>query len=363
MSREFDFEEHYHNQDRKQHRKEKRYAQEKDRSKFKKTDQEKKEPLPIDPKWKKGRILSITGEGAWVDLEGERLLASVRGILKKEKMQAKNLVAVGDVVYLNADNAIVHIQERYSFLARTDISGKKEQLIAVNVDQAIIIVSLIHPPLKPALVDRYLIAAEKGNIHPIIVINKIDLLDSASETEKSLYEEFITEYEKLGVPILSLSSQKQTGIEALKALLKDRTSVFSGQSGVGKSSLLNACYGLELKTGDLAQKTAKGTHTTTVAELIALPQGGYCVDTPGIRSFGLWKLKKEEVIAHFKDFGQFDCKYPDCAHINEPSCGVQKALETGDLSPLRYESYCTLFDEATGGADHWSKKKEPYEFD
>lgn len=363
MSREFDFEEYYHSQDRKQHRKDKRYAQEKDRSKFKKTDQEKKELIAIDPAWRRGRVLSITGEGAWVDIQGVRILASLRGLFKKEKMQAKNIIAVGDFVYLNEDDAIAHIEERYSFLARTDISGKKEQLIAVNVDQAIIVISLVNPTLKPALVDRYLIAAEKGNIHPIIVINKIDLLDAASEEEKELYRQFVIEYEKLGIPILSVSSETQVGLEALKSLLKDKVSVFSGQSGVGKSSLLNACYGLELKTGDLAQKTAKGSHTTTVAELMTLPGGGYSVDTPGIRSFGIWKLKKEEVIAHFKDFANFRCKYPDCAHINEPNCGVLKALEKGKLSLLRYESYCTLLDEATGGADNWAKKKESYEFD
>jgi len=147
-------------------------------------------------------------------------------------------------------------------------------------------------------------------------------------------------------------------LDALRALLKDKTSVFSGQSGVGKSSLLNACFGLELKTGGLAHKTAKGTHTTTTAELIPLPTGGYCVDTPGIRSFGLWKLTEEDVRAHFQDLSQHGCRFPDCAHVNEPDCGALKALEEKRLSTLRYESYRTLFDEATGGSDNRAKKKE-----
>ncbi len=363
MSREYDYEEHFHGKDRKKWRKERRHAQETDRSKFKKTDQEKKAPVEIDPNWQEGRVVAITGEGIWVETRGKRILASLKGLFKKEKMEAKNLIAVGDKVRFTDDFSIVHIEERTSFLARTDISGKKEQLIAVNVDQVIIVISVVSPPLKPALVDRYLIAAEKGNIHPIILINKIDLLPEGSEEEKERYLEFLSVYEKLGLPILSVSTKEGTGLEALKALLKDKTTVFSGQSGVGKSSLLNAAYGLSLKIGGLAQKTAKGSHTTTTAELLSLPEGGYCVDTPGIRSFGVWKLKREEVTVHFQDFLDYSCKYPDCLHLTEPDCGVLKAMEKGQISRLRYESYRSLIDEATGGADNWAKKKGNYEFD
>ncbi|MBX7066519.1 MAG: ribosome small subunit-dependent GTPase A [Parachlamydiales bacterium] len=357
MTREYDYEEDFHGKDRKKWRKERRHAQTTDRSKFKKTDQEKKEAVEIDPNWRKGRVVAITGEGIWVDADGKRILASLKGLFKKEKMEAKNLIAVGDLVYFTEDHSIVHIAERYSFLARTDISGRKEQLIAVNVDQAIIAVSVVNPPLKPALVDRYLIAAEKGNIHPIVVINKIDLLEDGPESEKERYQEFLSVYEKLGLPILSVSTKNMIGLDALKSLLKDKTTVFSGQSGVGKSSLINAAYGLNLKIGDLAQKTSKGSHTTTTAELIPLPGGGYCVDTPGIRSFGIWKLMKDEVTAHFQDFLDLGCKYPDCLHISEPECKVIEALEEGKISEIRYESYCSLIDEATGGADNWTKRK------
>lgn len=363
MSREYDYEEHFHARDRKQSRKERKFAQESDRSKFKKTDQVKKEPALIDPSWHKGRVVAITGEGIWVDTEGKRICASLKGLFKKERMEAKNLIAVGDRVYFTDELAIAHIEERTSFLARTDITGRKEQLIAVNVDQAIIAISVVNPPLKPALVDRYLIAAEKGNIAPIIVINKIDLLDEGPISEKERYQEFLSVYEKLGLPILSISTTQHIGLEALKGLLQDKTSVFSGQSGVGKSSLINAAYGFQLRTGDLAQKTAKGSHTTSTAELISLPDGGYCVDTPGIRSFGVWKLKKEEVTAHFQDFLDLGCKYPDCMHMNEPECAVLKALEKGQIAPLRYESYRSLIDEATGGTDNREKRKGNYESD
>lgn len=363
MTREIDFEEEFHGKDRKQWRKERRHAQATDRSQFKKTDAAKKEEVKIDPTWKRGRIVFISGETIWVESDGQRFPTSLKGLLKKQKMEAKNILAVGDLVRFTEDLAIAYVEERYSVLARTDISGKKEQLIAVNVDQAIITVSVVNPPLKPALVDRYLIAAEKGNIHPIIVLNKIDLLDDASPEEQKRYQEFLSAYEKLGFPILSISTTQKLGLDALRALMKDKTSVFSGQSGVGKSSVINAAYGLQLKTGELAQKTSKGTHTTTVSELISLPGGGFCVDTPGVRSFGIWKLKKEDVMAHFHDLAGLNCKFLDCQHISEPDCGVLKALEEGKLSSLRYESYRTLLDEATGGIDNRTKRKGDYESD
>ncbi len=363
MTRELDFEEDFHGKERKKWRKERRHAQETDRSQFKKTDSDKRELGKIDPQWKRGRVVSITGEAIWVDSDGLRFQASLKGLLKKQKIEGKNILAIGDLVRFTDEHAIAYIEERYSFLARTDIRGKKEQLIAVNIDQAIITVSVINPPLKPALVDRYLIAAEKGNIHPILVINKVDLLEEASKEENIRHQEFLSAYEKLGLPIISISTTKLIGLDSLRSLLKDKTSVFSGQSGVGKSSVINAAFGLSLKTGELAQKTSKGTHTTSASELISLPGGGFCVDTPGVRSFGLWKLKKEDVVTHFHDLAGFECRFPDCQHINEPECGVLKALEEGKISLLRYESYRTLLDEATGGTDNRTKRKGDHESD
>lgn len=363
-----DFEEDFHSKDRKHSRKERKLAQQADRSKFKKTDTVAKVSEVIDPHLKRGRIIAITGEGSWVDCGGSIYLCSLKGQLKKEVIKVKNLLAVGDFVHFavtaEKEGAIAQIEERYSVLARTDISGRKEQLIATNIDQAVIIASFVHPTLKPALIDRYLIAAEKGNLHPVLVVNKIDLLAEASPEEQSRFKEFLSVYELLGFPILCLSTKNGTGVEALRSLLVGKTSVFSGQSGVGKSSILNACFGLTLKTGDVAQKTSKGTHTTTTARLIPLPGGGYCVDTPGIRSFGVWSLQKEEVLKHFTDIAVFaeDCRYKDCTHRTEPECAVQAALKRADLSCLRYESYSSLLDEATGGIDNRTKRKqEPIE--
>lgn len=348
----YDHEEDFHSQDKKGIRKARRIIQKNDRSQFKKSDRDqylKKEEIAHH--LHRGRVISITGEGSWVDFEGKIYLCSLKGLLKKDSTQTKNLIAVGDWVRFSPssekEGIISQVEMRTSFLSRSDISGKKQQLIAVNIDQVIISACIDNPPLKPPLIDRYLIAAEKGKMHPVIVINKLDLLDAAHESTKLYYQEFLAAYEKLGYPILSVSTKTGIGIEALRELLHNKTSVFSGQSGVGKSSLLNACFQLTLKTGHLAQKTFKGTHTTTTAELLSLPGGGYCVDTPGIRSFGLWELTKEEVTNHFLDLQAFaaNCKYSDCVHDQEPNCAVLQALEKGEISPLRYQSYRSLLAE------------------
>jgi ribosome biogenesis GTPase len=348
----YDQEEDFHSEDRKQSRKTRKRIQERDRSQFKKSDQDQpREQEPIFHHLNRGRVITISGEGSLVDFDGTIYLCSLKGLLKKTAQKTKNLVAVGDWVRFEIvsekEGVISQLEARSSFLSRSDISGKKEQLIAVNIDQAIISACIANPPLKPSLIDRYLIAAEKGKMHPIIIINKIDLLDTLSDQQRYYYEEFLKAYEPLGVPILSVSTKTGVGIDSLRSLLQNKTSVFSGQSGVGKSSLLNACFHLKLKIGDLAQKTFKGTHTTTTANLLPLPQGGYCVDTPGIRSFGIWKLTKDEIKHHFfdiKEIGQ-NCKYLDCAHNEEPSCAVLKALEENHLPMLRYQSYRSLMEE------------------
>jgi ribosome biogenesis GTPase len=356
MKDRFDYEEDFHAKDNKQIRKERKQLQITDRSKFKKTDASRVKTEEIDASLPKGRVILIGGEGAHVESEGKQHICTMKGTLKKDKNRSKNLIAVGDYVRF-VDGVIVQVEPRFSHLSRTDISGNKEQLVATNIDQAIIVISVVEPPLKPALVDRYLIAAAKGNLHPIIVINKADLLPS-NPAEEELYREFLSAYEALGFPILTLSTKNTTGIEALRSLMKDKTSVICGQSGVGKSSLLNSAFQMERRTGDLSEKTFKGTHSTTAAELLPLPCGGYCVDTPGIRSFGIWKLNREEIVAHFTDIAKLShsCHFQDCTHTTEPKCSVLDALRQGDLPLIRFESYCSLLDEALGGGDNRSKK-------
>ncbi len=357
MSRESDvfytYEEDFHGNDRKISRMERKKAIEKDRSKYKKTDQDqlkKKAPVlePISDTALRGRVLGIYPEGIQVDVEGKLYRCQLKGSLKKEKQDKKNLVAIGDFVFLEPreeiHGLIFKIEPRYSILSRADnLLRRKEQLIAVNIDQVIITASIAVPSLKPSLLDRYIIAAKKGNMAPVIVINKIDLLPPE---EKDLLSELAKTYEDLSIPFLRVSTKTGEGIDLLKKYMEGKTSVFSGQSGTGKSSLINATIGSNLKTGSTTEKTMKGSHTTTTATLLPLENGGFCVDTPGIKSFGVWDLDKSEVEFYYTEISTaaLDCKFPNCSHTTEPSCAVQQALEKETISPLRFASYLSLLE-------------------
>lgn len=346
-------EEDFHTEDLKEQRKEKKRLQEKDRSRFKKTDQDQKKkqaPSQIEDfsHLKEGRVVSIVSAGILVEKEHQRFTCSLKGSLKQFKEKSKNLVAVGDFVYFedagNSQGVIVHIKERFSILSRADqLSRNKEQLIAVNVDLVLITCSICSPVLKPALIDRYIIAAKKGNLTPIVVINKIDLLKN-DPAEQELYNEICATYEKLHIPVIGTSTQTGEGIEMLKQHMQGKTSVFSGQSGTGKSSLINAALGTTLTTGPVVERTRKGSHTTTTTELIALEEGGWCVDTPGVQSFGLWEITPSDLASYYFEFAHFKhrCKYANCFHMTEPECAVQKAVEKGKISSLRFQSYCAL---------------------
>ncbi len=347
-------EELFLDQDRKEGRKERKIATTKDRSKFKKSNQDqlKKQGEALKSSSEhllKGRVLALTPEGALVALGEEVLLSQLRGSLKQEKKAAKNLLAVGDFVSVDRHKegfaSITSIEERYSVLSRADnLSRNKEQLIAVNIDQVLITASVVLPSLKPSLIDRYIIAAQKGNMTPIILINKIDLLSQATQEEKELYALFMKTYCALGFHVIAISCESQEGLCELKEVMKGKASVFSGQSGVGKSSLINWVTDSSLLTGSIVQKTKKGSHTTTTTHLIPLEAGGFCIDTPGIKSFGVWDLQVEEVSPHFKEIFSTSrhCKYSNCSHLNEPECAVKKAVEEGAISPLRFASYLAI---------------------
>jgi len=350
-------EEDFYAKQKKNGRQERKIASAKDRSKYKKTDFDKfQEELSneilskIDrEKLIKGRVISIKSEGIVVDTPSGELLCGLRGLLKKVRTQYKNLVAVGDFVLVEPregqEGFIHYVEPRKSTLSRADtISQKKQQLIAANIDQVLITTSLVSPPLKPSLVDRYIIATDKGNMSPVIVVNKVDLINPE---EKALLEQFCAAHKISGVPVVVVSAKTGEGIDQLRAFMKDKSSVFSGQSGVGKSSLINQVTGLDLRIGDVVERTRKGAHTTTYATLIPLDCGGWVIDTPGIKSFGMWDLDQEELPFYFEEFAPYlpECKFPNCSHIHEPGCAVVRAVENGHISPLRYESYVALYQE------------------
>ncbi len=358
-----DYEEHYLSRDRKESKKDKKMAQSKDRSKYKKTDREKKAQNQITPDvahLAEGKVITITSEGMLVESAHKKIICSLRGNLKQERSLNKNLLAVGDVVRftpIGEEAGVIEvIMPRTSVLCRAEnYSRNKQQLLAANVDQVLITTSPFLPSFKPTLIDRYVIMAQKGNMKPIVIINKWDLL---SEPEEGVDPEFVKAsidfiqlfiegYNKLDIPVVCVSAKTGEGMEELNNLTKNKTSVFSGQSGVGKTSLINNLTGLDLRTSDVRYQTQKGRHTTTTATLLSLGNGGYCVDTPGIKSFGLWDIPLSDLPLYFPDIQAFagKCHFLNCDHIHEPDCGVIRAVEKGKLSALRYESYVLLFED------------------
>jgi ribosome biogenesis GTPase len=358
---EFFFEEKFHETTKKEIKQQRKILRKKDRSKFKKTDLEKIQPPPASKKeLSEGRIISISGEGSYVLSQNKKYLCSIRGALKNRFSKEKNIIAVGDMVDISIETedsgSIIDVKERFSTLIRFDPTRKRKQILAVNIDQVLITASVVKPFLKPSLVDRYIIAALQGNMQPVILINKIDLLNTPPpecskdeiENEKKLLSEFLQAYKKTNFKIITVSCATGEGIDSLKNIMKNKASVFSGQSGTGKSSLINMVAGTSLKTGEVVKKTYKGAHTTTAASLIPLEDGGFCIDTPGIKSFGLWELKKEEIKDFYPEFSPFcdKCKYINCLHINEPGCKVKEAVENNEISTLRFDSYLNLIIES-----------------
>jgi len=345
---------HYEESDffstKKDSRQERRLITKKDRSQYKKTDLGKtiKEDI-LEADLLSGRVSSVCGQDIFVDVDGKTLTCTLRGVFKKLTARQKNPLVVGDRVLLDKDHSIRKIEPRTTTLSRADnLSHQKEHLIAANIDQVLITVSVIDPPLRPPIIDRYLIAALKGNMHPIIVCNKVDLLHDPAfpeaDYENALMQECRAIYANIDIPFIEVSTVTGEGIKKLRELMKDKTSVFSGQSGAGKSSLLNAIAGFDLKVGRTVAASRKGSHTTSQAQLLQLPFGGYVIDTPGIKSFGLWNVSQDEVRNLFPDLAEAGkkCKFQDCDHRGEAGCAIPEALEEGTVSPIRYESYLNL---------------------
>jgi ribosome biogenesis GTPase len=233
---------------------------------------------------------------------------------------------------------IERVEPRHGLLTRA--SRGREQVLVANVDQVLFVMSLVEPELKPHLIDRYLASAEQGGIKPILCLNKADLVEPAR------YQSLLGMYSQLGILTLLTSATDGLGIETLRDWLRDRETVFSGQSGVGKSSLLNAVQpGLGLRVREVSEVNQKGRHTTTTAELIRLDFGGWVVDTPGVRQFQLWDLIPEEVEGFFVEFRPFVhlCGYPDCTHTHEDRCAVKRAVARRQINVSRYHSYVGMF--------------------
>lgn len=291
-----------------------------------------------------GRVLSVHGLSNVVATEdGRRFRCSVRRLLKTLSTEERSIVAPGDRVWflptMAEEGVIERVEPRHGNLTRA--SKGREHVLVANVDQVVIVVSLVEPELKPHLIDRYLVSAEQGNIRPIICLNKADLVDTTP------YQPLVGFYSQLGIVTLLTSATDGQGIDRLRNELVDRETVFSGQSGVGKSSLLNALQpGLGLQVREISDQNQKGRHTTTSAQLLRLEVGGWVVDTPGIRQFQLWDVLPEELEGFFPEFRPYVtmCTYPDCTHTHEDRCAVKDAVARRHLSERRYLSYLGMFE-------------------
>ncbi|MCP4246671.1 MAG: ribosome small subunit-dependent GTPase A [bacterium] len=299
-----------------------------------------------------GTVVAVRGLVAEVD-DGQRVWpCTLRRVLRSRKIDGHHPIAVGDRVSftIEADQdgvvqegVIESVAPRHGELKRR--IGRQDRVVVANVDQVVIVSSAALPAPKPHLIDRYLVAAHGGGMEPIVCMNKMDL------DEEDAAAGILSMYEALGYPVLGTCALTGLGIDRLTELLADRSSVLAGQSGVGKSSLLNAVQpGLALRTGDVIEQTTKGRHTTSCAELLRLDCGGYVVDTPGIKSFDIASVPLAEIEMHFVEFAEClaDCKFPDCTHRHEPGCAVLAAVEEGRIDSGRYESYARMFGERAG---------------
>lgn len=286
-----------------------------------------------------GRVICVYGLDNLVQTtDGRRFRCKVRQVLKSLSTDERSIVATGDRVWIlplpNDEGVIERVEPRHGLLTRA--SRKREHVLVANVDQVVIVVALREPELKQHLIDRYLVSAEQGGIRPIICLNKADLVDPVE------VQPIVGYYSQLGIPTLLTSARTGLGIARLRRILQDRQSVISGQSGVGKSTLLNTIQPeLGLRVREVSDVNQKGKHTTTTAELIQLDFGGWVVDTPGIRQFELWNLRPEEVEGYFAEFRPYVplCAYPDCRHTHEDRCAIKNAVALRYLNDQRYFSY------------------------
>ncbi len=322
-------------------------------------------------KWLRGRVLRVHGLASVVETDDGRVFrCAVRRLLKSLATDERSVVTTGDVVWIRPvsgggtgksndtappaevapdasepvadtrlpEGMIERVEPRHGVLTRA--SRRREHVLVANVDQLVIVMSLVEPDLKPHLIDRYLAVAQQGQLKPVLCLNKSDLADAVE------LQPLIGLYAQLSIPVFLCSARTGYGIDRLREQLRGRSTVFSGQSGVGKSSLLNAVQpDLALAVKSVSEVNQKGRHTTTYSQLIKLNFGGWVVDTPGVRQLQLWDARAEEMEGYFPEFRPFVplCGFPDCTHTHEKGCAVKDAVARRFITTRRYHSYLGLF--------------------
>ncbi|MCX8019368.1 MAG: ribosome small subunit-dependent GTPase A [Chitinophagaceae bacterium] len=292
--------------------------------------------------------------GSWYtvkDESGQWRQARIKGIFKLDDITSTNPVVVGDLVEIEPEDeekltaVITHIYPRQNYINRQSPRHKKHQhIIASNLDQSILLVTLRQPRTQQGFIDRFLIVSEMYKVPSVIVFNKSDLY---SPEDMELYEKWRKMYEGAGYPVLLISVKTGSGMERVHRLLHHKTTLLSGHSGVGKSSFLNVLLPhLHLKTEQVSLRSGKGKHTTTFAQMFDLPDGGRIIDTPGVKEFGLIYLKRAELSHYFPEMKSrlINCRFNNCLHIKEPECAVRHAVENGEITSERYESYLAILE-------------------
>lgn len=300
---------------------------------------------------KLGLVLKSTGK--WYEVKADDGIVyqcQIRGRVRLEDRSTTNPVAAGDQVHFEIENEtegnITTILPRKNYIIRKSVNLSKEaQIIASNLDQALLVVTTKRPQTTAGFIDRFLVTAHAYGIPVVLLFHKID---QYNEREIEELEDLLFVYDQIGYTCIKSSLIDGTGLDEIKNLLQDKITLVSGHSATGKSSLINHFIpGKELRTNEVSVSSNKGQHTTTFAEMHELPFGGYLVDTPGIKGFGLVDMPKDELHHHFVEFFELlpKCKYHNCLHVNEPGCAVLDALEKGDISMSRYNSYASMLDD------------------
>ena len=299
-----------------------------------------------------GRVIKSTG--SWYDVRndaGEVVLCRLRGKIRLDGLRTTNPVAVGDLVSYEKERdketcVIDKILPRTNVIVRKSVNLSKEShIIASNVDQAILVATIAQPRTSTGFIDRFTVTAEAYHIPVVIVFNKCDIYD---DEQNAMAEKLMSVYNGIGYESFVISAKTGYNCDRLKAIMKDKMSMFSGHSGVGKSALVNRLDpNLNIRVGEISEVHEKGKHTTTFAQMYELGFGGYIIDTPGIKEFALYDMEKETLAQRFPEMRalMLECRFNDCTHQHEPDCAIKNAVEQGIIADWRYENYCNMMDD------------------
>ena len=302
--------------------------------------------------------LVIRNTGSWYTVKtddgGQLIDCKIKGNFRLKGIRSTNPVAVGDHVTIVPNNEgtafITDIADRRNYIIRKASNlSKQSHIIAANVDQAMLVVTVNYPQTSTTFIDRFLASAEAYRIPVILIFNKVDILD---DDELRYLDMMINLYETVGYECRSISAERGDGVEAVMQLLEGKVTVLSGNSGVGKSTLINRLLpDANLRTAEISDAHNTGMHTTTFSEMLPLPSGGYIIDTPGIKGFGTFNIEPEELTGYFKEIFRFsrDCRFSNCTHTHEPGCAVLKAVEDHYIAASRYQSYLSMLDDKEEG--------------